>query len=749
MNVRNLIIVFLCVIYNLLFLVADAQNKKIDSLLAVLKTAKEDTNKIKALNRLSFSLYTINPDSAILLAQQARELSSKLNWSKGEARGFFNEGLGYYSKADYTKALDCQLKALNIFEKTGDKNGQSSDLRVIGATYQNQANYPKAVDYELKALKMDEEIGSKLGQVSDLSNIGEIYITESDYPEALDYDLKALKLEEEMGDKSGQAISLTAIADVYADQGDNTKALDYDLRALKMDKEMDDKEAESITLNSIANIYRNQKDTDKALDNYLKALKLAEETGDKYGQACYLGNIGNIYYDRGDLPKALEYHFKALKMNDELENKSGQALDMGNMGGIYSKTGKFKEAEDYLKKAIELDSSIGAKDNLKANELLISELYDTTGRYKLALKYYQRAMILRDTLFNAEKNKALTRKEMTFEFDKKQAQQKAEQDTKDAIHNEEVKKQKLVIYSVSGGLLLVLLLAVTIFRSLQQNRKKTEIIIAQKAEVEKKNKEIEEQKALVEEKNKDILDSITYAKRLQDAILPPLSVIEKYLPESFVLYKPKDIVAGDFYWLERVGDSILIAAADCTGHGVPGAMVSVVCSNALNRTVKEFKITEPGKILDKVRELVLETFEKSEANVQDGMDISLCCINTKTHEVQWSGAYNSLCYIDGGELKEIAADKQPIGKTDNPKPFATHAGVGKAGTLLYLFTDGYADQFGGPKGKKFKYKQLSNKLLAISGQSMKEQKHILEETLQSWKGSLEQVDDVLVIGIRV
>jgi len=267
--------------------------------------------------------------------------------------------------------------------------------------------------------------------------------------------------------------------------------------------------------------------------------------------------------------------------------------------------------------------------------------------------------------------------------------------------------------------------------------------------VQERTLEIEEQKELVEEKQKDILDSITYAKRLQDAILPPVSFIKKFLPDSFLVYKPKDIVAGDFYWMERSDDNILIAAADCTGHGVPGALVSVVCSNALNRTVKEFHITEPGKILDKVRELVLETFEKSESNVQDGMDISLCCITTKTKEVQWSGAYNSLWYIQKGEIKEVAADKQPIGKNDRPEPFNTHKLNLQKGDTLYLFTDGYADQFGGPKGKKFKYKQMEELLLANASKPMDEQKDVLENTLEKWKGTLEQVDDILIIGIRV
>ncbi|MGZ3883178.1 MAG: PP2C family protein-serine/threonine phosphatase, partial [Bacteroidia bacterium] len=283
------------------------------------------------------------------------------------------------------------------------------------------------------------------------------------------------------------------------------------------------------------------------------------------------------------------------------------------------------------------------------------------------------------------------------------------------------------------------------------------------------------QKELVEEKQKEIVSSITYAKRLQDAILPPLKDIQQALPDSFVLYKPKDIVAGDFYWMEKVespemsdrreegfseppalsAQLILIAAADCTGHGVPGAMVSVVCSNALNRTVKEFGIREPGKILDKVRELVIETFEKSADEVKDGMDISLCSIQrdseSGTSLVQWSGANNPLWLIskDKGAITELKPDKQPIGKVDQPKPFHTHRIELKKGDALYLFTDGYADQFGGPNGKKFKYKQMEQLITNNKDLDMAAQKKMLENAFEAWRANLEQVDDVCIIGVRL
>jgi len=260
-----------------------------------------------------------------------------------------------------------------------------------------------------------------------------------------------------------------------------------------------------------------------------------------------------------------------------------------------------------------------------------------------------------------------------------------------------------------------------------------------------------EQKKLVQEKQKEIIDSITYAKRIQEAILPPPHYWNKYLPQSFILYKPKDIVAGDFYWMEKSPDEkfIFFAAADCTGHGVPGAMVSVVCNNALNRSLLEFNLTEPGKILDKTRELVIETFGKSDKEVKDGMDISLCRLDPNTLELQWSGANNSLWYIRNKELHEIKPDKQPIGNYSAQKSFTTHDLKLQKGDTLYIFTDGYADQFGGPKGKKFKYKQLQEEILNIQEKSLAHQKEDLDKLFESWKNKLEQLDDVCIIGVQV
>ena len=284
--------------------------------------------------------------------------------------------------------------------------------------------------------------------------------------------------------------------------------------------------------------------------------------------------------------------------------------------------------------------------------------------------------------------------------------------------------------------------------------------------------EVERQKEIVEEQKQEIVDSIHYAQRIQQAILPPDSLIKHHLPDSFFYFKPKDVVSGDFYWLEQVGDITLLAAADCTGHGVPGAMVSVVCVNALNRSVREFGLTQPAKILDKTRELVIETFEKSDHEVKDGMDISLCALgpvvgssdsSESYRELQWAGANNPLYHIkklddevnekstanETHYLSETKPDKQPIGKYAGEKPFTNNVIRLEKGDIIFLTSDGYPDQFGGPKGKKFKYKPFKNLLLSGYTKSLEKQMDILDTEFESWRGSLEQVDDVCIIGVKV
>ena len=431
--------------------------------------------------------------------------------------------------------------------------------------------------------------------------------------------------------------------------------------------------------------------------------------------------------------KAKEFYFKGLQYREKYGDMSDLADSYSNYGYMIYEEGKYDEANNYFQKALVIDRHTGNKDRLLLVFKYISEMCLAKKDFKSAYYYADSARIYKDSIINETNVSSLNEMSQKFDSEKKQLQIES-LGKENTLKEKENKQQQLILIIVAIALIVSIVLGVSVLKQYKDKKKANYIIV--------------EQKEILEEKQKEIIDSITYAKHLQEAILPTEEFIKEHLPQSFILYKPKDIVAGDFYWLEHKEDYIFIAAADCTGHGVPGAMVSVVCSNALNRVVKEFNITEPGKILDKTRELVLETFARSNKNVKDGMDISLCCIHSKTNQVLWSGANNPLWYIENQELKEITANKQAIGKTENPQNFTTHRINLNKGDSIYLFTDGFADQFGGPKGKKLKYKTFKEYLINHSSLSMNEQKDVLEKYFNTWKGNLEQVDDVCVIGIR-
>lgn len=263
------------------------------------------------------------------------------------------------------------------------------------------------------------------------------------------------------------------------------------------------------------------------------------------------------------------------------------------------------------------------------------------------------------------------------------------------------------------------------------------------------NSKIRDQLSVIEEKNKNITDSINYAKRIQQAILPSDEEIRKSLPNAFILYKPKDVVSGDFYWFAEREGKILIAAVDCTGHGVPGAFMSMIGSALLNEIVNERHITDAGKFLDTLREGIIKAMKQTgaEGESKDGMDIALCVL--EKNKIQFAGANNPVWIVSNGTLREIKGDKQPIGIHAISKSFTSHAAELQKGDCVYIFTDGYADQFGGMLGKKFKYKQLQEILISVCDKPMNQQKQALNDVIEKWKGDLEQVDDILVIGIRI
>lgn len=617
-------------------------------------------------------------------------------------------------------------------------------------------NITEALTYYHKALSIQEEIQDNKGASYSLNNIGYVYNNLSDIPKALEYYHKGLKIQEAIKDTNGIAISYINIGFIYRDQGDLNKALEYYSKALKLKETIKDQEGVAVALINIASTKQLQGNKKEALETYDKCFKIYSGLNDKYGMASTLVNTGYVYREAKEYDNALNYFNKALKIQEEIEDKAGMAVGYTNIASALFRLGDSNAAQQKAEQSLKMNQELGYPEAIGHASNLLSRIYYKNGDFKLAYEMHVLYKEMADSLRNENNRKSTIQKGFQYAYDKKVTADSLKVAEERKVNDIKFKQERTQRYALYGGLFLVILFSLFVYNRFKLSQKQKGII--------------QTQKHIVEEKQKEIIESITYAKSLQEAILPPFDLVKKYLPDSFIYYKPKDIVAGDFYWMhvsesghEKTPDNsiglpstyesqLFIAAADCTGHGVPGAMVSVVCSNALNRAVNEFQLTDPGKILDKTRDLVIQTFEKSGRNVKDGMDISLISIiqnNQNKTQIKWAGANNPLWMIHNNELVELKPDKQPIGSHVNPQPFKTHTVSVEESTMLYLFTDGYADQFGGPNGKKYKYKQFAELLIKHHSETTAKQLEIINHSFESWKGKLEQIDDVCVIGIRV
>lgn len=513
-----------------------------------------------------------------------------------------------------------------------------------------------------------------------------------------------------------------------------------------------------------------------------KALKIYRKSNNLQGQLQVLTNL-SLDYLKYNMYDSAYFSLNLLFSNETKMTNKEKFFMYQNYGMYYYETSEYEHSVYNLKKAIQISENENMADSKATALMLISKPLIAKKDYETALKYLQESiMVSKQNNLIYELNEAYDQLILIYELIedyKKAYQTKIINDSiKDEIYNLEkinrinqfeselklTEKEKLIteqeltikqkqleqtktkskitslFFVLIVCLLLIIFVSIIFYRARKLNRE----INAQKAEIEL-------QKVIVEEKNKEITSSITYAKRIQNAILPAQSLLDKLLPNNFIFYLPKDIVAGDFYWIQQINGTILFAVADCTGHGVPGSLVSVVCHNALNRAVGEFKLTEPAKILDAVSEMVIDTFAKSETEVKDGMDIALCCIKQENEnwELEYAGANNSLYLIRNKELIEVKADKQPVGKFTKKQPFTNHNIKLEKNDFICLFSDGYADQFGGPKGKKFMYRSFKSLLVENSQLPLTEQKNKLESSFFKWKNTHDQVDDVCVLGIRI
>ena len=721
--------------------------------------ATEELNQSKKVNYkfgegdalCKFGIYYVrkfNFDSANYFLNQAYDLGKVNNFNEiiAQSKSWKAEVLRNSGETD--KCISLQDEAIVYAVKANDKKRLAFCNISKGEAYRIQGEFMKAIDCYNKSINYSQAINDLNKITVCYNSLGDVYRTQNNYPKALEYFNNGLDIARKNKNQNQIAFCLSCMGDIYSTQQEYSKSLTFYEDASKIAKEQGLKLQECQSLSSIGMTYYLLNKKEESLDYFDKTIKIAEEIGNKDKMSFAYSIMGDLYSKKRNDEKALECYLKSIEIAEETGNKSQLGNSYNQLSEHYVSRKKFNEAKVAAEKALNISRETQTPEGIKTSAAILTNVFEAQENPKQALKMLRLFILMRDSTRSEENIKKFAAVEYQANEKGFKAEQSAREETykaQQAQKEEELKRQKTIRYAFTFGFGLVLILVVVVFRNLQQNKKKNRIITAQK-------KEVEHQKELVDVKNKEITDSITYAKRLQEAILPPLKLVKEVFPESFILYIPKDIIAGDFYWMENSGDYTFFAAADSTGHGVPGAMVSVVCSNALNRAIKEFKLTEPGLVLDKARELVLETFAKSEGDVKDGMDISLLCINRKNKSITWAGANNPLWYISPGrenELAEIKPNKQSIGKVDNPLPFTTHSIPYVEGKIIYLITDGYADQFGGPKGKKFKYKQLEDLILHNQDKPLAQQKDILSVTFADWKKAFEQVDDVTILGVKI
>jgi tetratricopeptide (TPR) repeat protein len=773
MNFKNILLLFL---FSISFKVG-ATISKTDSLLKVLSKLKDDTIKVNVLRDVSSEISNISLTKARGYAQQELALAEKLNWKKGIANAYLQKGFIELSDHKYELALDLYNSAIENFVNAGYKRGEGIGIERRGDVYMEMSDYkkaitefeqalqlfkeindrkkiaevlgdlakphcylsdyPKALNCLKQSLKIKRELKDKSGEAHCFIGLGIIYYNLSDYANSLDNYLKALHVYTEIGDQYGIASSLGNSGLVYEEIGDYTKALDCLLKELKMLESMKENGSISTCMLNIGSVYLHLNSYPKAIEYFSKALNTFENNGNKRNVIYALNGLGSVYQRQNNYPKALAFLMKALVITKEIDDKNGYASTVLSIGQCYLGTNNFSKAEANLNEAYNLAKQMGVTNTQRDAQQALSECYEKQGKQALAFSAFKTYINLRDSIINADKQNEIARRQMQFDFDKKEATQKAEQGRKDAVARAESLKQRQIKNLFIVGFIMMLLLAGVIYRNVRQKN-----VI---------NAELEHKNILVETQHKNITDSITYAKRIQQAMLPSIELIKEIIPQSFVLYKPKDVVSGDFYAFEQKGNNVILAAVDCTGHGVPGAFMSLIGHNLLTEVIVERKISKSSQILEQLNKEVRKALKQDKNDTRDGMDLVLCNIDFTKGILEYAGANRPLWILkENGSFLEIKGTKASIGgHTTVGQPFENHVIEIQKGDSIFLMSDGFVDQFGGPEEKKFMTKKLKETLIGIKHLSMDEQHNKLDNIFENWKGKLEQLDDVLVIGIKV
>ncbi len=753
----------------------DDYDKSIQYYKKSLALAKKVGDKKLSAQALSWmgSLFRVQSDfvQALQYYDQALKIAKEINDVNRIIYCFRSIGEVYRVQQENNKALEYFDKALKLTEKIKDNGQAAYILTAIGEVYRLSGQYPKSLIY----LNQASALAKKSNNYSLVSNnyysLGEIYVVQNRYAQALENFQKALTMGKQIKDNRRIADCYASMGDIYLEQNEKDKAKEFYNRSLSISKEIDYMQNYAYCLSVIGDIYETTDNADLSLQYFNQALKVGEEIHDKHRVTACLSKLLEYYQRKKDFTKALEYGEQALKQSKEIEDYVSIALCYTLIGEVYYELKNYEKAITNGESALKTAKEFNLIKKIEDAGLLLFKAYNEKNRFEDALEMHVMSTEMRDSMRNQENTKKLVEQQVTFEFKEKEAIRKIEQTKRDLENEARLHRQQLIGIGSAVGFGLMIVLSLVIYRS-QRKQKFANI-------------KLEKQKLQIEDQAKEITDSINYAREIQNAILPERSEINTALKDMFVLYIPKDIVSGDFYYfhsfakaetLEGAKQSkstanypdLIIAAADCTGHGVPGAFMSMISSQKIDEAVKQ--VQEPKNILKKINRNLKTALKQKQNDIisddfssKDGLDIALCSLSMTENNnamLKYAGANRPIWIIPKDNqvttedpntiITEIKATKAAIGGfTSDDQVFEQHDLEIKSGDSFYIFTDGITDQFGGEKGKKLTTKKFKQVITSICDKSMKDQEIALRKIFEDWKMHYPQVDDILVIGVRV
>jgi tetratricopeptide (TPR) repeat protein len=605
----------------------------------------------------------------------------------------------------------------------------------------------KALSLADSALTIAQRINYKIGIGGAYGSVGSCLCTAGKYDESIQTHLKALKIFEELKSRRHITNTYNSLANAYMGLKNNDKAYEYFLKAYNIARGTPGNEfMVAVTSVGVGNMLLEKGQPKDAVKYFREAEKYFHDMKITNYEAMAATMIGETYQRDSNFVEAEKAYIKVVDMFRKSHDDYGLALNLENLGVVEMHKKNYSKAAEYFREAMELNFKRKAWDNIQNSAKNLADAWEHQNNPMEALKTYKIFMQYKDSVINTERNKAVAEAESKYENEKKEQQLQLQKSELEKTQLK-VEQKNVLIYIFAGAVLIFLVLLFFVYKQYNEKKKANLLLI-------NKNEEIERQKSLIEEKNKDITDSINYSRHIQQAIIPSLQKVRMFLPNSFVIFKPKDIVSGDFYLIEEVVGLIYLAVVDCTGHGVPGAMLSVFANSTIKNTIanNEFRDNPAAVLSDLCFQFKTNLQSHHTAiSINDGVDMGLCIIDKKNQRITFAGAKNGLLMLRNNELVEFTADRWGISGSNRGEQmfFTNHVVDMLPGDKFYLGTDGFADQFGGPKGKKFKQKQLKDLLVNYGNMELEKQADQLAHDFDLWRGILEQIDDVTLIGFEV